>query len=118
MMTVVMVKVIPSSFTSSKSRRSARSRVEFFPYFCRKCFFSVQMFRVSMTLNNSSRFRPTLRRRIQLSGEPFEVLGSDDAVISHERQIDFFVKVDKLSRRMCDGVDVSTGFRASRAEVF
>ena len=116
MMMVVMVKVIPSSFTSSKSRRSARSRVVFFPYFCRKCF-SVQMFRVSMTLN-SSRFRPTLRRRIQLSGEPFEVLGSDYAVISHERQIDFFVKVDKLSRRMCDGVDVSTGFRASRAEVF
>ena len=70
-----------------------------------------------MTLN-SSRFRPTLRRRIQLSGEPFEVLGSDYAVISHERQIDFFEKVDKLSRRMCDGVDVSTGFCASRAEVF
>ena len=79
-----------------------------------KCW---QLFRVFVTLN-SSRFPPSLRLRIQLSGEPFEVLGRDDAVISHERQIDFFMKVDKLSRRMCDGVDVSTGFRASSAEVF
>lgn len=59
-----------------------------------------------------------LRRRIQLSGEPFEVLGRDDAVIGHERQIDSFEKVDKLSRWMCDGVDVSTRLCASRAEVF
>ena len=39
-------------------------------------------------------------------------------MISHERQIDFFVKVDKLSRRMCDGVDVSTGFALRARKCF
>ena len=93
----------------------------FFPYFCRKCTERWQYIYLGFHINPKLlklRLVSPLRRRIQLSGEPFEVLGRDDAVIGHERQIDFFEKVDKLSRWMCDGVDVSTRLCASRAEVF